>query len=402
MLQKAVGIVSEFNPFHLGHQYLIDKTREYFGDDTLIVSVMSGDFVQRGDVACFSKFARAKAACQCGADLVLELPLPWCLASAEPFADRAVDILCCLGGISAISCGSECGDSTTILQVAKYLLTDQMEENLKQELEINRNYAAARQAALARISPELSRVLEKPNNILAVEYAKAMLRRNWDVELFTVTRSGGAHDGYSNGDVRSAKEIRGMMENDGSEQAWMQFLPEGSRDILKREIHEGRGPVFERQLEKAILSRLRQFSREELESLPDMDKGLSESLYRGIRSSGSLEELMMSMKHKSITLSRIRRMVYAAALGIRGEMIQQEPDYIRILSFNERGKAFLHEAKPSVPLITKPAHLNRLEGNGKDQFELGSSAHDLYVLAYDDSAQWVCGEDWKQGPSILV
>ena len=401
MLQNTVGIVSEFNPFHYGHQFLIRKTREKYGEDTGIVCVMSGDFVQRGEAACFSKYARAEAACLEGADLVLELPVPWCCSSAESFATGAVSILHGLGGISAVSFGSECGDADRIRQAAEALLSPEMEEALQHQLRHNKNYASARQAALAAVSGDLAELLNEPNNILAVEYAKAILRKNAPMDLFTVSRTGAAHDSYADGTVRSAKEIREILGKDPAADAWKNHVPENAAGVYQREIRQGCGPVDTESIEQAILSRLRLLSSEEIMNLPETDGGVGELFHRSIQTTGSLQELLMSVKHKNIALSRVRRLVLAAALGISREMAGGEPEYIRVLSFNERGRKILHHAEPALPLLTKTAHLQREDGPGRELFELGSRAHDLYVLGFRDPGQWVCGEDWRKGPVIV-
>ena len=401
MLQNTVGIVSEFNPFHYGHQYLIRKTREQYGENTGIVCVMSGDFVQRGEAACFSKYARAEAACRSGADLVLELPLPWCCSSAEAFASAALGIMNGLGAVSAISFGSECGDAGKIRRAAEVLLSPEMEDALRQQLQQNKNYASARQAALASLSEELAEIIGTPNNILAVEYAKAIIQSNAEIALFTVSRTGAAHDSFSDDGYRSAREIREMMIRDPLSGDWYDYVPKQAAAVFRREIQQGRGPVNVEALESAILSRLRLLTLEDIMNLPETDGGIGELFYRSVQSTGSLEALVQNVKHKSIALSRVRRLVTAGALGIRKDMGEWEPDYIRVLAFNGKGRQILHDASPSLPIITKTAHMQRGNTAGTEQFELGSCAHDLFVLGFQDSVQRVCGEDWRTGPVIV-
>lgn len=401
MLQNAVGIVSEFNPFHYGHRYLMEKTREQFGENTGIVCVMSGDFVQRGEAACFSKYARAEAACRSGADLVVELPLPWSSSSAETFASGALSILNGLGGISAISFGSECGDVGKINMTAEALLSSEMEQTLQEQLLLDKNYARARQTALASISEDLAAILDSPNNILAVEYAKAILKRDMKLSLFTVSRAGAEHDSYCDETIRSAKEIREMLDHRLTDGDWADHVPKQAAEVYLREIRHGRGPINTESLECAILSRLRLLTLNDITCLPETEGGMGELFYRSIQSTGDLQELLQSIKHKSIALSRVRRLVIAAALGIHRDMTQKEPEYIRVLALNEKGRQILHESEPTIPVITKTAHLQREDHPGRDLFELGSRAHDLYVLGYLDSSQRICGEDWRTGPSVV-
>ena len=226
-------------------------------------------------------------------------------------------------------------------------------------------------------------------------------RKLYSIDLFTVSRTGAAHDSYADGTVRSAKEIREILGKDPAADAWKNHVPENAAGVYLREIRQGRGPVDTESIEQAILSRLRLLSSDEIMNLPETDGGVGELFHRSIQTTGSLQELLMSVKHKNIALSRVRRLVLAAALGFSREMAGGEPEYIRVLSFNERGRMILHHAEPALPLLTKTAHLQREDGPGRELFELGSRAHDLYVLGFRDPCQWVCGEDWKKGPVIV-
>ena len=220
-----------------------------------------------------------------------------------------------------------------------------------------------------------------------------MIQSNADIALFTVSRTGAAHDSFSDDGYRSAREIREMMLRDPLSGDWFNHVPEQAAAVFRREIQQGRGPVNVEALESAILSRLRLLTLEDIMNLPETDGGIGELFYRSVQSTGSLEAL--------IALSRVRRLVTAGALGIRKDMGEWEPDYIRVLAFNGKGRQILHDASPSLPIITKTAHMQRGYTAGTEQFELGSCAHDLFVLGFQDSAQRVCGEDWRTGPVIV-
>ena len=165
-----IGIVAEYNPFHTGHEYHIARSRELLGADSTVICVMSGDFVQRGEAALYSKFARAEAACRCGADLVIELPLPWALSSAEGFARGSLGLLGALGA-THISFGSECGDVARLEKIAECLIDPMTNAEISRELYENANssYASARQSVLERRLGDEAKLIEQPNNILAVE-----------------------------------------------------------------------------------------------------------------------------------------------------------------------------------------------------------------------------------------
>ena len=205
---NVIGIVAEYNPFHNGHARLIEQTRARLGADCPVVCVMSGDFVQRGSPAVYAKFARAEAAARCGADLVLELPLPWALSSAEGFARGAVGLLGSLGVVTHLSFGSECGELEPLQRVAEALLDPLLGEDLRAELQAGIPFAAARQQAVARRVGALAELLQAPNNILAVEYLKAIFDQRLDLHPLTILRTGAQHDRPAEGNVRSASELR--------------------------------------------------------------------------------------------------------------------------------------------------------------------------------------------------
>lgn len=398
---NTVGIIAEYNPFHLGHANHVKETRSHFGKEAVIVAVMSGDFVQRGEAAVFSKFARAEAACRNGVDLVLELPLPWSVATAERFSEAAVRILSFFGGVNAISFGSECGDIGKIEHTAKLLLSDEYAAQMKTELSKERHFAKARMNAVQSMAPELAEVLREPNNILAVEYAKAKNALCPEVELFTVKRTGADHDQEIETGLFSAKALRERLKTSGTIESWRGLIPDSALDVYDNELRHGRGPVYHESLEQAILARLRFISEQNYQELPDAEGGIGNALYRAVQNTGSLDQLQMSAKNRNITLSRIRRMILCAALGIRTEDIKRDPSYVRILACNEQGRGFLHETVCSSQIVTKPAQLHRSNDRMVETcFELGAAAHDLYVLGYSDPLSRRCGEDWVRGPYI--
>ena len=189
----TVGIVCEYNPFHKGHLHMIEEIRRRLGEDVTTACVMSGDYVQRGESACFDKFVRAEAACRCGADLVLELPLPWCMAPAETFARGAVGLLGATGIVTRLCFGSESGDLPMLRSTARILLRPETDERIRRELETGCAYAAARQRALEAMGGA-GAALTQPNDILAVEYLKALELQALPLEPFAVARRGARHD----------------------------------------------------------------------------------------------------------------------------------------------------------------------------------------------------------------
>jgi len=390
---KVLGIVAEYNPIHRGHLYHINKSRTECGAEA-VVAVMSGDFVQRGSAAVFDKFARAEAAVRCGVSLVLELPLPWCVSSAEGFARGAVGLLEASGVVDIISFGSECGDLSALSLLAAALKELEGSGALKSALERGTSFAAARQQALAvLVGEERAALLKDPNNILAVEYIRAM---RTPLELYTVQRRGSQHDG-----VGSASELRSVLEQGGDISAQ---LPLEAAAVFARETEQGRGPVLSTNLETALMARLRMLPPEAFARLPDAGEGLENLLYRAVREESSLENAAMRCKSRRYALARIRRMLLGAALGLEKGMNAGVPPYIRVLAADSTGCALLAEMKrkASLPLITRAGAVRGLDEESQRVFELGSRAHDLWVLGRDKPLLRNGDEDFRKAPMVLT
>lgn len=397
---NIAGIVAEYNPFHSGHEYHLAKTRELLGDDCAFVCVMSGDFVQRGEAASFSKFARAEAACRCGADLIFELPLPWSIASAEGFARGAVGLLDALGVCTHLSFGSECGDVELIKRTAMALVDPAINAAVKAELGGGISYAAARQEALRKKAPELAAILDTPNNILAVEYVKAIYQEGARLEPMTVQRFGAGHDQQGSAGPRSAAEIRrGLSQGSDMTDA----MPTQAAAVFAREEKAGRGYMSQEMLETAIVSRLRMLDIETFNRLPDAGGGVGTALYNAVREEPGLDAIAAAAKSRGCAMSRIRRMIMCAALGVTAGMADGIPPYARVLAFSEKGREILKIAsgKTDVPIITKPADAHGLSARGEGVFTTGADARDLYVLGCRAREERRGGTDWRTGPCIV-
>ena len=354
--------------------------------------MLSGDFVQRGEAACFSKYARAEAAVRCGVSLVLELPLPWCLASAEGFARGATGMMRASGIVDIISFGSECADLAALKRCAEALDSPDFSEILRNKLNNGVSYAAARERAIVDITDkETASCLHRPNDLLAVEYLRAA---GEGTEFFPVLREGAAHDGSG-----SASDLRARMAV-GEE--WLSSIPGPAGAVFERELAAGRGPVTEKTLCTALLSRLRERTPEDFACLPDTAEGLENRLFRAAQEGASPSEIAMAAKSRRYALSRLRRMVMCAALGVEKGMADGTPPYLRLLAMDGRGAALLRRMKKSAsaPVITKSAHVRRLDERARTVFELTSRAHDLYVLGGADPSRWTGGEDYRFTPYI--
>lgn len=395
-----IGVVCEYNPFHNGHLYHLKKSREQCGD-LPIVCVMSGDFVQRGEAALYSKFARAEAAVRCGADAVFELPLPWSLASAEGFARGAVGLLGALGA-SFLSFGAECSALDQLDALAEALLDAQTLSAVRALMaeDATLSFAAARERVLLLRCGEQASLLETPNNILAVEYLKAIRALELPLKPIAVQRCGSAHDGAGEGEQRSASELRCLIRRGESIQG---FVPAAAAAVFARDAQAGRGVPAAELVETAILSRLRTLPPERFAVVPDASGGLGERLARAAAEEPTLDAICAAVKNKRLAMSRVRRALCCAALGIEQGMSAGVPPYARLLAANKRGRTLLSEIKKrsAVPILTKPAAVRQLDSESLRLFTCGAQAHDLYVLGYRAQDERRGCDDWRRSPVIL-
>ncbi len=386
----VIGIVCEYNPFHRGHATMLQRARQ--PGDT-VVCAMSGSFVQRGGAALCSKLARAEMALRGGADLVLELPTPWAMAGAETFARGGVALLA-MAGCDTLAFGSESGDASAIAQAAEALLAPDFPEHLQAHLKTGVTFAAARQRAAAEYCAQAA-ILGQPNDILAVEYAKAVGHLGAAMCLRPVRRIAVDHHGTVQGDFASASHVRALLGQGRWEEA-AAYLPESSAAILRREKEAGRIADAAR-LERAILSRLRQLSPEELARYDGGGEGLYRRFYAALHSAATLPEVLEAAKTKRYPLSRLRRMAWLAWLG--AESPAGAVPYLRVLAANGRGRALLRQLQEAGrPVLTKPADVDRLGAEARALFAAEARYTDQFLLAMERPQP--PGEDWRYTPFI--
>lgn len=387
------GIIAEFNPFHSGHNYLIQTIRQQGA--THIAVVMSGNFVQRGEPAILSKTARTKQALLCGADLVAELPLPWAIAGAESFAAGGVSLLERIGAQS-ICFGSEHGSTAALKLLAQTLLAPNLKEALKAELSSGCTFAKARKNAVESIlGPEYAALLEEPNNILGIEYIKAMIRQNSSMELCTVARLGPAHDAAKeHAGLSSASRIRQLLHEKAP---FQNTMPPAAAAILLEEQSAGRAPADLRLLERAILAKLRTMPAETFRLLPDISEGLENRVYAAAQKAASLDELYTLCKTKRYTMARIRRVILSAFLGVTAQDVQGLPPYLRILGMTQKGRELLPALKSNKkqPLIVNTSDILTLDNRAANVIELEHRSYDLFSLCMPTPAP--CGMDRTAG-----
>ena len=331
---ETIGIICEYNPLHLGHKKQLDMIRQALGEDTAIVCLMSGNFVQRGYPAIFHRSLRANAAILAGADLVLQMPVTTSLSSAEGFAAGSVALL---GKFCDKLCfGAENADTENLMRTAKALLSEEFSIFLRTHLDAGLSFPAARQKALTDMGCDSS-LLSLPNNILAVEYCKAILTQNSSMTPMPIFRGGNYHDTDIDLENPSATALRALIE--GNEQ-WMAFVPQSAHSIFAN------APVHTLDAgQRAVLAKLRSMTEEEFAALPYGSEGLGRKLMHAVRTENTLEQIATAVKSKRYTRSRIDRMILCAFLGITQADIAAPVPYARVLALNEKGGKVLKIAR---------------------------------------------------------
>ncbi len=363
---KTVGIIAEFNPFHNGHKYLIEEARKITGADYCIV-VMSGDFVQRGGPAMIDKYTRAHMALLNGADLVLELPVCYATGSAEFFAQGAVALLDKIGGTDTLVFGSECGDTHSLLEAARFLSAENpsYKTHLQNNLKSGLSFPAARlQAALGEketaFSPE---ILDSPNNILGIEYCKALLLRNSTICPQTIRRIGaGYHDtGLPANTFSSASAIRRSLNTAAGRKELEAYVPADVLSLLAHLSPEN-PPIQENDFSLLLQYKLLTEAAEYYTRFWDVSRDLSDKIGKHLPSFTSYDAFCHTLKSKNITFSRISRCLVHILLDISNEEMTAYRNedwifYARILGFRKASGELLHAIKQnsSIPLLSKLA-----------------------------------------------
>ena len=330
---KITGIICEYNPFHLGHKKQIDRIRTE-NTDCGIVCLMSGNFVQRGQPAIADKSCRAKAAVLSGADLVLELPVTAALSSAESFASEGVRLLS--GFCDCLCFGSETGSKDALMTTAQTLLSLAFPEALAAQLQKGVSFPAARQAALETLGVN-SDILSRPNDILAVEYCKAILSQNSRLTPHPIRRGGNYHDTAADPSDPSATAVRELLLHQGD---WKRYVPQSAYGCFEGQVLHTLAVG-----ERAVLGKLRTMSDEEFEALPYGSEGLWRKLMHAARKEATLEDILNAVKSKRYTRTRLDRMVMCAFLGLTADDMRSPAPYARVLAFNDKGREILKLAR---------------------------------------------------------
>lgn len=412
---KILGIVAEYNPFHNGHLYHL-RTAKALTDADCVVAVMSGNFTQRGEPAVLDKWARTQMALLCGVDLVIELPVPYAMSSAEYFAYGAVKLLDSLAVTDAMCFGSESGDLDSLSQIASIILEEPQDykATLKESLCIGNSFPTARQEALSAYleakneKGSLSNALSSPNNILAVEYLKALMRLDSKITPTTISRIGNDYRSAElTGEISSATSIRKVLASTAwqtAKELLTSSMPCSCVDIVEREIELGRGPIFPSDFTSTLLSKLRNMSVDEISALPYMEEGLENRMKTAAEKAGSYDELLDYICTRRYPITRIQRILFSLLTGLNNGTFKAfniggGPAYIRILGFNNTGRSLLSTIKGKIklPLITKTANFkNSTLPNVSQMLSLEASATDQYVLACKSPSMRKSGSEFTR------
>ena len=414
---NVVGLIVEYNPLHNGHMYHLEQSKNLSGSD-YSVCVMSGNFIQRGEPAVINKWARTKMALHAGVDLVIELPAVFSMASAEFFAYGAVKILDSLGIVSHLSFGSESGNLGDLEYIADILVNepDAYRDLLKENLNEGLSFPSSREAALKQYlskAPGKTKLVERTvsssNNILGIEYLKALKKIKSSIKPQTIYRIANTYNTREiTGNISSATAIRlNMLDENGKirENTVDEVMPVTSKSILEEELLHGRGPVFPNNLETMLLYTLRHKSRDQLREYPYVSEGLENRIKNAAENCGSFEELIDIVCTKRYTRTRIQRILFSILIGIKGKDLQSfieygGPQYIRVLGFNKKGRELLSKAKKKhayLPIMVKTADFrNTCNPLLRRMLELEAQATDTYVLGYRNSWFRRAGQDFTQ------
>ncbi len=366
------GVICELDPPHNGHRFLFSKAKKA---GALLVAVMSGNFVQRGAAASLDKWNRARIALSMGADLVVELPVPWAVSSAERFALGGVALLRSLHADTLVF-GSECGDAELLQRIADVLLSPAFSETVRPLLRDGLPFAAAREAAVGRLmGDECAAALREPNNILGIEYCKADRTLGAGLRVETVRRTGSTHDAPQPAGVfASASYLRA---ESAAGRPISAFVPEETDRTVAKERDAGHYPASLRYLDRAVLAHLLSAGPEELRNVPDVAEGLEHRILSEARTAESVSTLCDAVKTKRYSHARIRRIVLASFLGITNDL-PPLPPYLHVLGMSDDGAALLQNA--ALPTVTRAADAKALDSRASHVLALEARADDLYSL----------------------
>jgi len=380
---SVVGIVAEFNPLHNGHKKLIDFAKSR-GDT--VVCAISGNFVQRGDVALLSKQKRTELALLCGADIVCEMPVLWSMSTAQNFALGGVWQLYNMG-CDTILFGSESGNIEKLITAADVLLSDEFSFKVANKVKEGISFASARELCAKELGVEED-ILSNPNNNLGVEYILVAKKLKLNLKFETIKRIGQNHDSMTDApNFVSSSFIRDKMVL-GEIGYCERFMPLQIKGKIGPEMIAS----IDR-LDRTILGILRTKEENDFKNLPDLSEGIENKLFFSVRVALSFNELCESVKSKRYTLARVRRLILSAVLSFDKKFFMTTPPYVRVLGFSKRGEKQLKNNASLVPIVTRVATIKELDQAAMEVFKTECLATDLYSLCFKSPLE--CGLEYK-------
>ncbi len=397
-MSQVLGIIGEYNPFHNGHLYHIAKSKEETGAN-YVICVISGNFVQRGNTSIINKWAKAKMALANGADLVIELPTIYSISSAENFAEGAIKILNSLKIVDTLSFGMETKDISILNNIANVLYAEPKEyvTILAHELQKGNSFPKARENALMMYLNDIKKyanVLSGSNNILGIEYLKALKKTKSDIMPVGIKREKVLYnDEYMVDEFASATAIRKMLMTRQFDDI-RKTMPRSSYQILGQELKDGHYVIDLSKFEKEIMYALRKMTIEQIKNLPDVTEGLEVSIKNAAESCNRLDDLINIIKSKRFTQTRIQRILLYALLGIdkkKMDVARKISPYVRVLGLNNKGKQLLSEIvrnNPKINIITSVKKYMDNVGNKnlKEMLQTDIFATNIYTLGYESDS----------------
>lgn len=391
-MSKILAIVAEYNPFHNGHLYHLQKSKKMLNPDYSIC-IMSGNFCERGDTSIIDKWSKTESAIRCGFDLVIELPVVYSISSAENFAEGCLKILEPFDNVT-LSFGTECSDLDALNNIANVLYNEPKEFStiLTHELSKGLSYPKARENALLLYLNDVRKyanVLSSPNNILGIEYLKAIKRLKSKVTPFTIKRIDSGYNSLKIKDrLASGTAIRNLIKNNEDVK---KLIPTPSFNILSDNIAHGKIVNGIHVFEKEIIYTLRKMTIQEISNLQDVTEGLENSIKQAANSCNNLEDLINSIKSKRYTRSRIQRILLYSILNITKKDIQDSykaKPYIRVLGVSNHGKSLLSHisnSKSKYTVVTSVKKFMDTNNNKILRNMMGKDilASNIYTLGYE-------------------
>ncbi len=413
----VLGIISEFNPLHNGHQLFIRTVQNSQNFDATIC-VMSGNFVQRGEAAICNKWTRARMALHAGADLIIEIPFCLCVRSAFYFARGALQLLNATGVVTHLAFGSENGRLDELQAIAAIVGEEDQEykQRLRSYLTQGLSYPTARARAVQHIAGnrlrDLDSIIGQPNNILAIEYLRVLAQEKIPIQPLTVPRVGSDYNSLDFSPLASATAIRHSLLT-GSGALAESAMPAETLALLRKEMEAGRAPVDSTALERALLARLRLMSRDQLIPIYEVSEGLENRVLKAAIACGSLDELRHSVKSKRYSMTRINRLLLYILLNVETRQIlgfdQHGPMYLHILGFSTKGRKILQEIKNKshLQILSRGSEVKAMAEDSnspirQDMLRLDVKATDLYTLLYPQPDQRRGAKDFTTSPSTVL